>query len=744
MKRSKGPRIVISLCGAVLLLAMAYAALPLFVTDPLPGVQQYERSPLVLDRHGEVMNVSLSRAEEWCLPVSLDRMGRWTADVAIAIEDKRFLKHRGVDVVAILRAAFSNLRAGRVVSGASTITTQLIRISDPHPRTYCAKLSEFARAIVLERSLGKEEILELYLNRAPFGGNLRGIEAASRAYFGKSASALSLAESTLLLSLLRAPSRLRPDRFPVAAREIRDRNLLYLAERGFITDREAEQASSVSVIAGRRTFPNEAAMAAAHAKERAAGSLVVHSTIDLSIQKILQQNMETALSTLPLGMTAAGIIIDNGTNEVLAYVGNARHGSVLPGAQVDCGDAPRSPGSTLKPFIYALAFEKGLLVPASLLADTPIAFRGSAPRNFDQSYRGPVSARTALASSLNAPAVRVLRLTGYAGSLQLLRSLGFSYLTQDSSHYYDSLILGGCETTLIELAQAYRCLANYGTFAPVTWNLGEQKPAKRVLSPAASYIAIDIMQDTRRLVPMYQEIMRGTQQVVGFKTGTSYGLRDAWSLGVTASYSVGIWFGSADGRGWSDLVGLTMATPVMLEVFKSISKPYERGFYAPERTTLKKFCALSGEKPGKHCPHIVRDYEIEGVSRQTICRMHSDVDGRIVIKWPEELSLWMKMGQPLRATGVKITRPVAGSRIVITEGNTSKLYLSAEGKPPFYWYLDGKYLARDEYGEGLLIDIGTGAHRVSVLSGEESDVVSFEASIGTTTLPRYESGKVLD
>ena len=744
MKHPGGPRIAISLCGALLLLALAYAALPLFVTDPLPAVLRYERSPIVLDRHGGLMNVSLSRTEEWCLPISLDQMGRWTSKVAVAIEDKRFWGHRGVDMLAVLRAAFVNLRSGRIISGASTITTQLIRISNPQPRTYAAKLSEFAQAIVLERSLGKRELLELYLNRAPFGGNLRGIEATSRAYFGKRASALSLAESTLLLSTLRAPSRLRPDRFPDAARAIRDRNLRYLAERGVVSSRDATIASAEPVVAGRRPFPNEVAMASVHAREQSAGSLIVHSTIDPSIQENLRQKLTTALAALPLGMTAAGIVLDNGTSEVLAYVGNARHGSALPGAQVDCGDAPRSPGSTLKPFVYALAFEKGLLLPASLLADTPIAFRGSAPRNFDQSYRGPVNARTALASSLNTPAVRVLRLVGYAGSLQLLRSLGFSYLTQDSSHYYDSLILGGCEASLIELAQAYGCLANYGTFLPVTWILGERKPSKRTLSPAASYITVDILQDTRRLVPMYQEIMRGTQQVVGFKTGTSYGLRDAWSLGVTASHTVGIWVGSADGRGWNDLVGLSVATPVMLEVFKSISRPRDPGFATPESVSLRKFCALSGETPNRNCPHIVQDYAIEDVSRQSICRMHSNVDGRTVIRWPEELSSWMKEGESMRAVGVKIIRPTAGSRIVITEGQSSKLYLAAEGTPPFHWYLDGKYLTMDRYGEGVLVDIGVGLHRVGVLSGEENNTVSFETTYKEATVPVHDDARVLD
>lgn len=728
MKCSVGSRVVLSLAAAVILLAAGYAALPVFFNDSLEKASSYDISPLVLYRNGEIMTAYLSASQEWSIPVSIDKMGAWTQKAAVAIEDKRFFDHSGIDLIAIARALFSNVKAKRVVSGASTITAQLVRIFDPRPRTYKAKISEFMRALVIERKMSKPEILELYLNRAPFGGNLRGIEAASIAYFGKSAGFLSLGESTLLLSILKAPSHLRPDRFPDTARRARDKNLRYLASRGIITDTEAQMALSEPVTGKRNPFPKKASMAALHAKKETRGETMVTSSIDIFLQTLLEKKIAGALLSVRDQITASGIILDNASGEVLAYVGNGRHGTSLPGAQFDCGAAPRSSASTLKPFIYALAFEKGRLLPSSLLADTPLDFKGNAPRNFDMSYRGPVSARAALASSLNTPAVRVLRMAGYASSVQLLKSLGFKYLTEESSHYTDSLILGGCEVTLLELAAAYRALANFGQLAPLSWLCDSNPFASQAISPAASYMAADILQDTGRLAPIYQEIMKDKRHVVGFKTGTSYGLRDAWSIGFTASHTVGIWFGAPDGRGYDDLVGLRIATPLMLAVFKDIIKPDGPVLEAPKNVALQEFCALSGEFPGKYCPSLVTDYFISGVSKHSLCSLHKFSDGKLSIDWPDELKMWAYKNETSSMPNVKITRPARGSTVFISEGNTAKLFLSAEGNPPFYWYLDGKFLGIDKNGKGLLTDISKGKHKASILSGNKSDVLFFEVS----------------
>ena len=693
-----------------------------------PDVREYERSTVTLDRQGDVLNVRLSGDDEWCIPVSLDKMGAWTAQVAVQLEDKRFYEHRGVDLVAICRSFFYNLRAGKVVSGASTITTQLIRIADPQPRTYSAKFSEFWRALRLEAKMSKPEILELYLNRAPFGGNVRGIEAASRIYFDKSAQFLSLSESALLISILRAPSRYRPDRHAEEAMALRDRSLVLLRERELITGEALEIARSDLLTGRRHALPRRAVMACTHALNVEQTPLV-RSTISSPLQRMLEKNMERALASYPLQITGAAIVVDNVSGEALAYVGNGRLGSGLPGSEVDCGDALRSPGSTLKPFIYAAAFERGQLTPPSLLADTPLAFHGSAPRNFDLSYRGPVSARTALASSLNAPAVRVLRRLGYAQAIEILRRFGFANIERESGYYRDALVLGGCEVTLVELAAAYRALAQGGVYSSLNWTLGEERPKRIAASRAASYLTLDILEDTGRLIPLYRDVFAEEKRKIAFKTGTSHGLRDAWCVGVTGDYTVAVWLGVPEGRGSERLIGLETAAPIVMQVFRELPNLKNASFEMPEDVFERTVCAISGMSPTRNCLQRTRDIAIRGVSSLALCDMHKNVEGKIVTIWPPEIASWSRNMSENRSplSSIKITKPLPRSRYRLETGKEHlSLLLAAEGPLPHHWFLDGKFLSTDREGNGIYIDVHRGHHVVSVLSGEQIDRSSFE------------------
>jgi penicillin-binding protein 1C len=435
------------------------------------------------------------------------------------------------------------------------------------------------------------------------------------------------------------------------------------------------------------------------------------------------------LENYPAGITAAGIIVENATGAVRAYVGNARHGTSLLDAQVDCGASPRSPGSTLKPFIYGAAFENGILTPASLLADTPLSFRGSAPRNFDMSYRGPVTARNALAGSLNAPAVRVLRMVGYSNAKAVLNRFGFDLISEDPLHYTDSLILGGCEVNLLQLAAAYRTLASEGSYMKLRWNENLPELSKQVISPEAAYIVTNILQDQKRLIPIYQEIFQEKKMFVAFKTGTSYGYRDAWSLGYTKNYTVGIWVGSPPGIGNSNIVGMQAATPIMLKITMEIWNDTETSFLRPPGIYVRNVCALSGELPTKNCHQTVRDLAIKNVRKPILCRLHRELDGRPYIVWPPEFSNWLLYYQntfTLR-NKVKIIRPVAGHTVIMKNNDKpERIFLSAEGDAPHYWYLDGKFIAVSGDGKGIFTDVTNGRHRASVLSGESSDTVSFE------------------
>jgi len=699
---------------------------------PLPReVMTYAASTRAYDSVGGLMYAELSANEEWCIPVSLDRMGRWTPVVAVGIEDKRFYDHGGVDIWALGRAVRQNLKAGRVTSGASTITTQVIRIAIPRPRTLLTKLAEFWRAWQLEGKASKDEILEMYLNRAPFGGNLRGVEAASLAYFNKSAAALSLGESAVLIGTLRAPSRFRPDRYPTRAKNMRDRILAQLEANAVISAESHAKAVLEPVKPTRYSMPGRAPLAARRAMREAAEGTAVRTTINPSMQLMLERNLEHALSSLPEEITASAIIVDNATRNATAYVGNARYGSGLAGSEVDCADAPRSPGSTLKPFVYAASFAAGKRTPATLVADTPVAFAGNAPRNYDRAYRGPVSTRLALALSLNAPAVRVLREVGYEAMLGLYENLGFSYINKAADFYADSLVLGGCEVTLSQLAAGYAALADGGKFKPLRWTKAARAPERQVFSPEAAFLTMDVLLDERRLVPLYREIFGQEGVSVAFKTGTSYGSRDAWTVGATKSTTVAVWFGDPSGKSHDELIGLDLAAPTLLRVFRELKNTRNESFPIPENIYTREVCALSGALPTMICPHIREDYAIKEISDQKLCRIHRQHDGRITIVWPEELKQWAQMRDtteqdPTTETEARIIRPADGSKFFLPQGEDKiRLFISAEAEGEHFWYLDGKFIDRSKPGESRFIDVTPGLHELTLLANEQSDAVSF-------------------
>jgi penicillin-binding protein 1C len=342
-----------------------------------------------------------------------------------------------------------------------------------------------------------------------------------------------------------------------------------------------------------------------------------------------------------------------------------------------------------------------------------------------------VSARAALSSSLNAPAVRVLRMVGYPAAKSWLNLFGFGHIDREASYYTDSLILGGCEVTLTELAAAYRALANGGVYAPLRWAETSAEFSKQVISPEAAFLVTNVLQDERRLIPLYQELFQERNQMVAFKTGTSYGLRDAWCIGYSKNYTVGIWVGSAPGAGDSSLVGMQAAAPLMLKVTSDIWDNTEALFERPKGVYSRSVCALSGALPTNNCPRTINDFAIKGVTKMTLCSLHKNIDGRGVIAWPPELRNWMPLNDGTSSiksnkNNIKITRPVSGHTVMLQNNAASeRIFLSAEGDAPHYWYLDGKFIGVSQNGEGLFFDVSRGAHKASVMSGESSDSVSF-------------------
>ncbi|MDR2199955.1 MAG: transglycosylase domain-containing protein [Deltaproteobacteria bacterium] len=741
---------------ALVLIALLclFFALSLIVIEP-PDPRLYPVSPRLNSRDGALYHAELSARGEWLLPVPLSRMGPHLPRLAVAAEDKRFFSHIGVDPLALLRALKQNLfHLGRV-SGASTVTAQVVRILEPGPRTVFNKYLEFVKAVKLESRFTKDEILEFYLNLAPFGGNVRGAEAASRIYFGKNAAQLSLGESALLVSVWRGPSLYRPDRHPERAERRRNFLLDNLARRGELGLKERDRALLEPVSGLRRPVPREnphlarTLLAGLDPRLWTLGGEGVEGfslSLDPFRQRDLEENLKLALEGYPPEITAAGIILDNRTGEVLAYLGNARRKG--PHSQVDCARARRSTGSTLKPFVYLAAFEDSLLNPASLLADTRDGLSGLAPRNFNGRHRGPVSAGTALAFSLNVPAVRVARLVGEKRALFVLSAFGVSL--DASRSYGDSLVLGGAEATLMELARAYGVLARGGgDFVPVFFAGGSAAGTPRVegegdpkgtfgdafgedakaaagkrpaASPAAVFLINEALTDDGRLPPALRGLGRP------FKTGTSHGLRDAWFVIYSPGHTVALWMGDPAGRGHRDLSGLKALSRPATEIMKALGgdEPFQRPSFG-----IKSYlaCPVSGEPVGPWCPPGIEAQAVESGFRTEPCRLHRLAGGERVSLWPPELASFLGRGGKGAVKDSRrpeIVSPLSGG-IFIRTATSTHIPLRAEGAlPPVYWYVDGEFFAKED-ALAPLWPLSLGSHTIGFIdAGDKSSSGAFE------------------
>ena len=692
-------------------------------------ISKWPTSPVLLDRRGEVFSIFLSADSEWSVPVPLDKMGRWLPLVAVEVEDRRFWEHGGVDWAALLRAAWQNAGAGKVVSGASTITSQLVRLSQPRPRTFRTKLVEFAAAIKTEKYFSKSRIMELYLNRAPFGGNIRGVEAAARIYFSKAAKEVSLAEAALLIGMLKGPSVYRPDRNPKGALARRNAILASLADRAVITPAQYRLALEEKLPPTRGSLPSKAwhfALSALGGRKE--GGLIA-TTLDSRLQALLEGTLTSSLEGLPPEVTAAGIIMDNERGDILAYSGNGRLGSGEGGSWVDCARRLRSPGSALKPFAYLAAFERGMITPSSLLADTPLAFSGQAPRNFDLTYRGPVTARMALANSLNVPAVRVFRKAGPETVLDLLRTAGFTSLNMPTGHYGDSLILGGGEVTLLQMAEAYGALANLGVRRPPRFLPEDDFSGVRIASEGAAYLVGDILKDTARLLPIHGRRIELHRDWFAFKTGTSYGYRDAWTAAYTPRHTVVVWMGDPSGAPHPELVGLSAAAPAIVEILRSL--PAGGWYEQPHGVESRAVCSLSGAPPSPPCPTTRKDLAITGISSSVPCKIHVLKDGAPAVVWPVEFEDFALRGalDIQRGESVSIISPHPGARYFITPlGGEQKFALKSEGAVlPVYWFVGGAFWGKQESAAPIFWTMKEGRFTVSLVDGKGRTATSWMA-----------------
>ncbi len=532
---------------------------------PLPLDDARKVSTSVVDRNNRLLRAYAMADGRWRLPVDAETAVDPTyLKLLLAYEDRRFHAHHGVDPLALGRAGWQLVTHGRIVSGGSTITMQLARLIEPRrERSVAVKLRQMVRALQLERELNKDQILDLYLALAPFGGNLEGIRAATLGYFGKEPKRLSLAEAALLVALPQSPETRRLDRHPGIATIARDRVLDRMVQQREVSAEDAAQARAVAVPRVRKPMPVLAPHSADQAVLNAKGRPVIRLTLDSAIQRPLEALARDRAEALGTDISIAMIAIDNDSGDVLARVGSPDYFSDRRAGQVDMTRAVRSPGSTLKPFIYGLAFEDGLVHPESLIDDRPIRFGSYAPENFDMSFQGTVPVRKALQLSLNVPAIALLDRVGAHRLSSRLKQAGASLVLPKDEVPGLAMGLGGVGITLQDLTQLYAGIPRLGNtigVQEIASESSEPHETLRLMDQVAAWHVGNVLIGT----PPPDNGVHGR---IAFKTGTSYGYRDAWSVGFDGRMTIGVWVGRPDGAAVPGLVGRTAAAPILFDAF---------------------------------------------------------------------------------------------------------------------------------------------------------------------------------
>ena len=670
--------------GVTATAALLFAADVIFPPD---FTRAHQRSTVVLASDGTMLRGFLTPDDKWRLPVPLKDVDRRYVELLLAYEDSRFGDHAGVDFIAISRAGWQAISNMGVVSGASTLTMQVARMLEPIPRSLGGKMIQAARALQIERRMSKDEILDTYLTLAPFGGNIEGVRAASLAYFGKEPKRLTLSEIAMLVALPQSPERNRPDRFPMRAKASRDKVLRILAEKGAITWQDANEAMGDPVPTARLKLPFSAPHLAEEARRERPDTAEVRTTIDARIQTALERLLDDQRRTLGQGDMAV-VVIENASMKTVAYAGSTDFWGEK--GQIDLARSARSPGSALKPFIYGIAFDDLLLHPETLIDDKPISFGAYAPRNFDRGFQGTVSVRDALHMSLNVPAVAVLDRIGPV-RLSSVMQQGGARLSWSTKLAGPSLpmALGGVGITLEDLTMLYAGIANGGVARPLL-RYADQAPGEphRLFGPVAAWYLYDVLRGSP--LPdgwaMGRGIDRGRE--VAFKTGTSYGFRDAWTVGWSARYTVGVWSGRADGSTRPGEMGRNAAAPVMLRVFELL--PAEHGGLPPPEGVI---VAPNAE----HLPPALQRFS----PRRMVAGLARAVPPPVIAFPPD------------------------GAVVELNDADPALILRADGGAKPLRWVVDGTPLpAAPGWGQTEWTPTGEGFSRVTVIDAEGRSATS--------------------
>ena len=752
---------------------LAVLVLDLAFPPPLPEIGEGVAG-VVTAADGTPLRAFADSEGVWRYPATPDTVSPLYVQALLGYEDRWFHYHPGVNPPAMARAALQWLRSGGIVSGGSTLTMQVARILDGSPtRSATGKLRQAARALQLEARLSKRQILQLYLERAPFGGTIEGVEAASWAYLGKPASRLSRAEAALLAVLPQAPSRLRPDRHPQAAQAARDKVLARMQALGTWTADEVDDARIEPVVARSLRVPVHAALLAQRLRQAQPRARRIATTLDADLQRALEERVTAYFAALPPRTSAALLVVDNATMEARAYVGSVAFADRDRLGHVDMVRAWRSPGSTLKPFLYGMALDDGLIHSESLLVDAPQDFGGYRPGNFGEAFNGPVGAATALRLSLNVPAVDLLDRVGPARFAARLDHAGIPLRFPRGARPNLALILGGTGVRLEDLVGAFAAFQRDGVAAQVRYTPGQPLRDRRVLSPGAAWIVREVLQSAPRPGQAAVAFEPRARPPVAWKTGTSYGFRDAWAVGGTRRHTVGVWVGRPDGTPLPGQYGALTALPLLLETVDSLPRVPGAADPRPRPPTVDavEVCwplgRAAADTPEPLCQRRLQAWRLDGVVPPTfperdarlwstgLERIQVDLDSGLrlsadcsgvhragtseIARWPALLSPWLP-AETRRASRLPPLAPdcapdgreaadtlridgIADRATLASPPGSARglrLQVRALGSAaPVQWLLDGRAIARTEGARAFEHDYagaGRGEHVLTALA----------------------------
>lgn len=708
-------------------------AISWFTIDWSPeGADEYPGGIVLRDDAGNVLRVSLGEGDVDCRPYYAADPNDWIVKALVAVEDGSFWTHRGVRPLSILRATAQNLFYRRRISGASTLTMQTVRLIKPHPKTLWWKWKEAIKALKMERKRDKLWILSQYLNRTPYGSNFVGIEAAAQGWFGKGAKDLGLGEAALLAGMVQAPSRFRPDRGYDRALKRRDYVLNRMLKLGMVTEGQCAAARTVRPVVRRAPRPFEAPhfcdwvmmrIGKDRNAQRRSGDFV--TTLNADVQRLAENAVAQAAEKG--GYSVAAVVMGVRTGEVKALACSGDYFNAA-GGQVNTAVSPRPAGSTLKPFLTALAFDRGLATPEERVADVPRAYRGYRPANFDAAHRGLVTVRDALVLSLNIPFVQMLNRVGVSDFGATLRELGFEQLGVSDEPFGLGMAIGNAEVSLVELVSAYATLARGGIARPLTVvrsedGKGEDAAGFRVFSEGGSHLISDILSGDERASAAYGHIADAPVSRFAWKTGTSSAYRDAWTVAWNPDYVIGVWCGhKVGGFGDKTLVGAKAAAPVALGLARSLY-PRNDGpwFAAPPEIREREVCPLSGLPRGANCPQGEVGRYLEGRSDARPCAVHvRDAEGRVVERLDAALAAFS--GGLDAAERLQISRPENDSTFRRVKGmSQQKVVCQILGNPKdahLWWMQNGVMVGESVGSEPFAAEMAVGTNEVTCVSAE--------------------------